>query len=101
MKRNKLYEETAGKLGPKIGRDGTKRLRLTDGEFERLYQHSQAIKVECDCEWDSCMTCREISQLMWCSGSDTIAGMKHIDFRIVKALVDELAELKAKLEKDD
>ena len=96
MKRNKLYDESAGKLGPKIGRDDVERTRLTDAEFERLSQHSQAIKVECDCEWANCMTCREIGKLMWYAGFKVSDERKYCDFRILKALVDELAALRKK-----
>ena len=99
MKRNKLYDETVGNLGPKIGRDGVERIRLTDAEFGRLREYSQAIKVGCDCNWDNCTACRNIGKLKWYAGFDNI-GLERDekqDYRIVKALIDELAELKEKL----
>lgn len=99
MKKHMLFDETAGKLGPLIDRDGVERTRLTDAEFTRLLECSQAIRVGCSCNWSNCNACRKIAKLKWYAGFDNI-GLERDekqDYRIVKALVDELAELKRKL----
>jgi hypothetical protein len=82
MKMGKVFDDNAGKLGPYLGRDGVERTHLTNAELERLFLHSQNIKVECDCHMPGCKTCREIGKLKWYSD----------DYRIIKALVDELAK---------
>ena len=81
LERAKIFDDEAGKLGPQIGRDGVERTRLTDSEFQRLAKLSKEIKIECDCHFSACKTCRQIGKMKWYSE----------DYRITKALIDELA----------
>lgn len=82
LSRAKLFDDEAGRLGPQVGRDGVERTRLTDSEFQRLAELSKEIKIECDCHYASCKTCRQIGKMKWYSE----------DYRIIKALIDELSE---------
>ena len=36
-------------------------MRLTDEELEKLLVICEAIKVECNCDWPSCKSCRAIA----------------------------------------
>lgn len=85
-----LYDDQAGKLGVTLGRDGVERSKLTKPELDRLVIHSQAIKADCSCNFAACLACREIAKLQYYTK----------DYQIVKALVDELAELRGSKETD-
>jgi len=84
MKAHQIFDDKAGKLGTTLSRDGVERTRLSEAEMKRLLIHSQNIEADCTCLWQSCKICRSVNKLKYYTNN----------YRILKALVEELGELK-------